>query len=168
MVASVFLWKDMVIAPRHAAAQTPSVSTPASRTMIHALPSTTDHPALPAQPEVKPEAEQAAPSATQKAIAARAPEPQVVLEPLPAPDARELAREELSRGRMLATASRFHEAIAHLRRAVELDSQSPDAVYSLALALIGAGRREEARAQCALLKELDPRRANLLEMVLRN
>jgi Flp pilus assembly protein TadD len=47
-------------------------------------------------------------------------------------------------GRLLLFAGKAAEAVAPLRRAVELDSRAPDATLDLARALAGAGQTEEA------------------------
>ena len=65
-------------------------------------------------------------------------------------------------GAALASEQRFEEAIAVLRRAVELDPDSARAHHYLGLACLSLGDRESALRQHEALRALDPARASEL------
>ncbi len=62
-------------------------------------------------------------------------------------------------GIALAEEGRVDEAIAYLRRALDLNANQPDVPYNLALALTQAGRLDEAAAYHLRALELDPHHA---------
>jgi tetratricopeptide (TPR) repeat protein len=60
----------------------------------------------------------------------------------------------LGLGNSLISAKRFSDAIPPLQTAVKLEARNPAAHYSLATALIRAGRKEEAEKEFAIHRQM--------------